>query len=68
MILVVQEVRSSRVGADIVSTELFVLGKSFGCHAVSAADLDQLKTELALAVARQLPTVIEVKQQNFITG
>jgi hypothetical protein len=35
---------------------------------VAVADLDQLKTELASAVARQLPTVIEVKQQDFITG
>jgi len=30
--------------------------------------VDQLKTELASAVARQLPTVIEVKQQDFITS
>jgi len=57
-----------RIGVDIYTPDFIVLGKAFGCHAVAVADLDQLKTELALAVARQLPTVIEVKQQDFITG
>ena len=57
-----------RIGVDIYTPDFIGLGKAFGCHAVAVADLDQLKTELASAVARQLPTVIEVKQQDFITG
>lgn len=54
------------IGVDIYTPDFIGLGKAFGCHAVVADDLNELKKALVLATTRQLPTVIEVKQQNFI--
>jgi acetolactate synthase-1/2/3 large subunit len=57
-----------QIGVDIYTPDFIGLGKAFGCHAVVADDLDQLKQALVSAADRQLPTVIEVKQHNFIEG
>lgn len=57
-----------QIGVDIYTPDFIGIGKAFGCHAVAAGDLKQLKQELVSAAARQLPTVIEVKQHNFIDG
>lgn len=63
-----QEGDIPEIGVDIYTPDFIGLGKAFGCHAVVADDLGQLKRELVAAAARQLPTVIEVKQHNFING
>jgi acetolactate synthase-1/2/3 large subunit len=55
-----------QIGVDIYTPDFIGLGKAFGCHAVVANDLNQLQQELVTAAARQLPTVIEVKQHDFV--
>jgi acetolactate synthase-1/2/3 large subunit len=55
-----------QIGVDIYTPDFIGLGKAFGCHAVVANDLNQLKQALVTAAAQQLPTVIEVKQHNFV--
>lgn len=55
-----------QIGVDIYTPDFIGLGKAFGCHAEVASDLNQLQQALITAAARQLPTVIEVKQHNFV--
>jgi len=55
-----------QIGVDIYTPDFIGLGKAFGCHAVVANDLKQLQQALVTAAAGQLPTVIEVKQHNFV--
>jgi len=55
-----------QIGVDIYTPDFIALGKAFGCHAVIVNNLNQLQQELVTASERQLPTVIEVKQGDFV--
>jgi acetolactate synthase-1/2/3 large subunit len=57
-----------QIGVDIYTPDFIALGKAFGCYAVRATSLAQLKTELVSAADRNGPTVIEVRQQDFAAG
>ena len=57
-----------QIGVDIYTPDFVGLGKAFGCHAVRANNLDQLKSELVTAAGRARPTVIEVMQEDFAAG
>jgi acetolactate synthase-1/2/3 large subunit len=57
-----------QIGVDIYTPDFIGLGKAFGCHAVRANDLEQLGAELREAAAREGPTLIEVMEQDFVTG
>ena len=56
------------IGVDIYTPDFVGLGKAFGCHAVRANNLDQLKSELVTAAGQARPTVIEVMQDKFAAG
>ena len=55
----------AQIGVDIYTPDFIGLGKAFGCHAVRATSLTQLKSALATAAEQAHPTVIEVMQDDF---
>jgi acetolactate synthase-1/2/3 large subunit len=57
-----------RVGVDIYTPDFIGLGRAFGCEVATATDHAQLKSELLAASQRTLPTLIEVKQEDFVDG
>ncbi|WP_424947372.1 5-guanidino-2-oxopentanoate decarboxylase [Candidatus Spongiihabitans sp.] len=57
-----------QIGVDIYTPDFVGLGKAFGCHAVRASNLHQLKSELVTAAGQARPTVIEVMQDKFAAG
>ncbi len=57
-----------RVGVDLHTPDFVALGKSFGCSACRATDLEQLESALKQAVKDPLPTLIEVRQADFVDG
>jgi len=58
----------ARVGVDLHTPDFVALGKSFGCSACRATDLEQLESALRQAVKDPLPTLIEVRQADFVDG
>ena len=57
-----------QIGVDIYTPDFIGLGKAFGCHAVRASNFDDLKSELIIAAQKDLPTLIEVMQQELVGG
>jgi acetolactate synthase-1/2/3 large subunit len=57
-----------QIGVDIYTPDFIGLGKAFGCHAVRASDLEELKSQLIEAAQQDKPTLIEVMQDDFVSG
>jgi acetolactate synthase-1/2/3 large subunit len=56
------------IGVDLHTPDFVALGKSFGCSACRATRLDELESALKKAVKDPLPTLIEVRQADFVDG
>jgi len=56
------------VGVDLHTPDFVALGKSFGCSAMRAVDLAELKNALKRATENDRPTLIEVRQEDFVDG
>ena len=56
------------IGVDIYTPDFIGLGRAFGCEVALVKDLDALKAELITASQRSIPTLIEIKQDNFVDG
>lgn len=54
------------IGVDIHTPDFIGLGRAFGCEVAQALDLRALKTELIAASKRNGPTLIEIRQDDFI--
>ncbi len=61
-----EEAGISGTGVDIHTPDFIGLGRAFGCAVASAADNKALLKELIAADKRDIPTVIEVVQENFV--
>jgi acetolactate synthase-1/2/3 large subunit len=57
-----------QIGVDIYTPDFIGLGKAFGCHAARADNHADLESELITAADRDLPTLIEVMQQDLVDG
>ncbi len=58
----------AQIGVDIHTPDFVGVGKAFGCNALRVNNLSDLKEALITANSQQLPTVIEVMQENFADG
>jgi len=56
------------IGVDLHTPDFVALGKSFGCSACRASDLEELKNALKNAAENPGPTLIEVRQDDFVDG
>ena len=56
------------VGVDLHTPDFVALAKAFGCHAVKVTNLVDLESELITAAGQNLPTLIEVMQQDLVEG
>jgi acetolactate synthase-1/2/3 large subunit len=57
-----------QIGVDIYTPDFIGLGKAFGCEAVRATSLEELKSQLVTASKLERPTLIEVRQEDFVGG
>ena len=57
-----------QIGVDIYTPDFIGIGKAFGCHAVRATNLEELKSQLMTASKQDGPTLIEVMQEDFADG
>jgi acetolactate synthase-1/2/3 large subunit len=57
-----------QIGVDIYTPDFIGLGKAFGCHAMRATSLEELKAQLVTASKQDRPTLIEVMQEDFVSG
>jgi acetolactate synthase-1/2/3 large subunit len=56
------------IGVDLHTPDFVELGKSFGCSACRAGDIEELKNALKKAAENSRPTLIEVRQDDFVDG
>lgn len=56
------------IGVDIYTPDFTGIGRAFGCASVTVTGLDSLKTALVAASKREIPTLIEVIQHEFVDG
>jgi acetolactate synthase-1/2/3 large subunit len=56
------------IGVDIFTPDFQLLAEGFGCEAVKLVDPADLPRQLRAARARQRPTLIEIDEQNYVTG
>jgi acetolactate synthase-1/2/3 large subunit len=56
------------IGVDIYTPDFIGLASAFGCAVAKPSDLDDLKQELKAASARNLPTLIEIAEADFVDG
>ncbi len=55
------------VGVDIFTPDLVAAATALGCHTARPRDLDRLADCLKQAVRQDRPTVIELRQEDFLT-
>jgi acetolactate synthase I/II/III large subunit len=55
----------SPVGVDIYTPDFMALARAFGCEAAKVDDPDALDIELRRAIARDTPTVIEIREADW---
>lgn len=55
------------IGVDIFTPDFLAIARGLGCEAVRVRNLDQLSKALQLSQQQQVPTVIELRQEDFIT-
>ncbi len=53
------------IGVDIYTPDFLALARGFGCCAASADTPAMLASELQQAVARRVPTLIEIDEQKW---
>ena len=63
-----EEADIATIGVDIHTPDFIGLGRAFGCEVASVSDLEALKAELTAANQRRIPTLIEVRQEDFVDG
>jgi acetolactate synthase-1/2/3 large subunit len=56
------------IGVDLHTPDFVELGKSFGCSACRVGDIEELKNALKKAAENSRPTLIEVRQDDFVGG
>jgi acetolactate synthase-1/2/3 large subunit len=56
------------VGVDIYTPDFTAIGRAFGCEVARVTDLDSLKGALTAANGREIPTLIEIVQHQFVNG
>ena len=56
------------IGVDIHTPDFPGLGRAFGCEVDTVGNLRELKESLLAASQRNLPTLIEMKQHDFVDG
>ncbi len=56
------------IGVDIHTPDFQGLGRAFGCEVDVVHDLQELKESLLAANQRNIPTLIEMKQDDFVDG
>jgi acetolactate synthase-1/2/3 large subunit len=56
------------VGVDLHTPDFVALGKSFGCSACRVSDLEELGKALKKAAENSGPTLIEVREEDFVDG
>ena len=54
-------------GVDIYTPDLLKVAEGLGCEAIRASSLEELKEALRQSQQRNLPTVIELQQEDFIS-
>ena len=62
------EANIPQIGVDLYTPDFVGLGKAFGCHAVRVDNLGDLESELITAAGQELPTLIEIMQQDLVDG
>ncbi len=55
------------VGVDIFTPDLVAAATAMGCHTARPHNLDRLEDALKTAVKQDRPTLIELRQEDFIT-
>jgi len=55
------------IACDIHTPEFLDIAKAYGCHAESVTDHDQLASALSNAQARNIPSLIELPEEVFIS-
>ena len=56
------------IGVDIHTPDFVGLARAFGCQAAAPGNLEELKSELSMANVRNTPTLIEIRQEDFVDG
>jgi acetolactate synthase-1/2/3 large subunit len=56
------------VGVDLHTPDFVELAKSFGCSACRVSDLEEFKSALKQAAENPRPSVIEIRQADFVDG
>ncbi len=57
-----------QIGVDIHTPDFIGLATAFGCRVARANDLNELKETLVSANAGNTPTLIEIRQEDFVEG
>jgi acetolactate synthase-1/2/3 large subunit len=57
-----------QIGVDIYTPDFQGIAAAFGCEVAKADNLSDLSRELKAAQARLGPTLIEVRQEDFVDG
>jgi acetolactate synthase-1/2/3 large subunit len=63
-----EEAGVDSVGVNLHTPDFVELGKSFGCAARRARDLEELEDALKKAAENSQPTLIEIRQDDFVDG
>ena len=63
-----QEGDITPIGVDIYTPDFLGIGRAFGCEVARVRDLSELKQTLSAATNRDIPTLIEIVQQEFVDG
>ncbi|MEE4146257.1 MAG: 5-guanidino-2-oxopentanoate decarboxylase [Halieaceae bacterium] len=56
------------IGVDIFTPDFVGIGRAFGCEATRVEDLGELRSALVAASTRDMPTLIEIVQREFVDG
>ncbi|MFT5334107.1 MAG: acetolactate synthase-1/2/3 large subunit [Halioglobus sp.] len=56
------------IGVDIYTPDFQGLGRAFGCAVEEVHNLQELRESLVAANLRSIPTLIEMKQDDFVDG
>lgn len=56
------------IACDIFTPDLLAIARGYGCEAARAENIDALHALLLAAPSRSVPTVIEVREKDFLTS
>ena len=63
-----QEANIPRTGVDLYTPDFPALGRALGCDTACVKNLDDFKSALVAANRREVPTLIEIRQDDFVDG